>query len=391
MTRLDRDELAAIKAANPLDEMVGARTRLGRPNSRGIREGQCICKPVRGKRPLWVNARTQTWGCLARGSVCGGDCFSFLEQFDGLDFSAALRSMAGAEVVRDPEAARRMEAERQRRAAEQDARAAALAEDERARAFAAWKAGGAIHGTSVDLYFAHRGLEPPRTKALRYSPDEPYWHAPDAEGARPQVIHRGPCMLAAIQAPDGRFLGLHRTWLDPRLGSGAMPRDASGKAQIRSPDGAPLPAKKMRGSKQGGAIRLHDGAPGATLLAGEGIETVETVFQALRRHGAGAYGAWAAGDLGNLAGRALGLSVPHPEKPGRLIPSDEPDMDAPGLTPPPWAARAILLGDGDSDPLMTRARLRCARTRWERAAVPTEIRMAPDGRDFNDLARESAG
>lgn len=390
MTRLDRDELAAIKAANPLDEMIAPRTKLSRANSRGIREGQCICKPVRGKRPLWVNTRTQTWGCLARGSVCGGDCFTFLEQFDGLDFSAALRSMAGAEVVRDPEAARRMDEERRRRAAEHEARAAALAEEERARAYDIWRAGAPAARTYVDLYFHHRGLEPPTSKALRFSADEPYWHAPEAEGDRPAVIHRGPCMLAAIQAPDGKFLGLHRTWLDPRLGTSDMPSGASGKAQIFAPDGAPLPAKKMRGGKQGGAIRLHDGEPGSTFLSGEGIETVETVYQALRarRPADGPYGAWAAGDLGNLAGRALGLSVPHPQKPGRFVPSDEPDMDAPGLMPPRWAARAILLGDGDSDPFMTRARLRCARTRWERAGTPTEIRMAPDGRDFNDLARE---
>ncbi|WP_374309367.1 hypothetical protein [Methylocella sp.] len=205
MTRLAREELAAIKDAHPLDEQIGARTKLSRANSRGIREGQCLCKPVRGKRPLWVNTRTQTWGCLARGSVCGGDVFTFLEQFDGLDFSAALRSMAGTEVVRDPEAAARMEAERRRRAQEQEALDAALAEEERARAFAAWRAATAADGTLVDAYFAHRGLEPPASKALRFSPAEPYWHAADDEGGRPAVVHAGPCILAAIQGNERGF------------------------------------------------------------------------------------------------------------------------------------------------------------------------------------------
>ncbi|WP_174514080.1 DUF7146 domain-containing protein [Methylocella tundrae] len=390
MARLSRDDLAQVKALNPLDDIIDQRTKLKRANSRGIREGQCICNPVRGKWPLWVNAQTSTWGCLARGSVCGGDTFTFLEQFDGLDFQAALASMCGAEAVRDPEAAAKMEAERAARGAEHDARAKALAEDERAKAYAIWQNAGPVAETLVDAYFAHRGLDPVRSKALRFSAAEPYWHAPEDAGAKPSIVHRGPCMLAAIQGPDGRFLGLHRTWLDPRLGTAEMPREASGKAEILAADGAPLPAKKMRGGKQGGAIRLHDWHEGSgerVFLCGEGIETVETVYLAVHRGFGVNYCAWAAGDLGNISGKALGLSSRHPTKPGRWIPSEEPDPDAPGLMPPAGAAKAIILGDGDSDPLVTMARLECARRRWSRAGCPTEVRMAPEGSDYNDLAR----
>jgi hypothetical protein len=53
--------------------------------------------------------------------------------------------------------------------------------------------------------------------------------------------------------------------------------------------------------------------------------------------------------------------------------------------PPEWA-NLVLLGDGDSDAYVTRARLECARRRYEGAGFRTVIAMAPDGVDFNDIA-----
>ena len=330
-----------------------------------------------------------------KNSACGGDTFTFLERFHGLDFVAGLAFLGGAEAVVDPELAAKYEAQRAKDAAEHAAREAAEAEDDRRKAFENWQRGVPVAGTLVDLYFMHRGLEAVRSRALRFSADEPYWFVPDEAGAPPQIIHRGPCMYAAIQGPDGRFIGLHRTWLDPRLGTSDMPAKASGKAEIFAPDGTPLVSKKMRGMKQGGAIRLHDFDPMqpedrlCVFVGGEGIETVETAYQSLIRYGRRdrAYYAWAAGDLGNLSGRGLGPSTKHPERPDRLVPSDEPDPSAPGLMPPAWATRSILLGDGDSDPYVTGAQLRCAQKRWAAASVPTDIRMAPAGVDFNDMVR----
>jgi hypothetical protein len=57
--------------------------------------------------------------------------------------------------------------------------------------------------------------------------------------------------------------------------------------------------------------------------------------------------------------------------------------------PLPWMQTAVLLGDSDSDPHVTRARLECARRRYEAAGFRTVIAMAPDGRDFNDLAKRA--
>jgi hypothetical protein len=199
-------------------------------------------------------------------------------------------------------------------------------------------------------------------------------------------------MVAAIVSRERVFCGVHRTWLDPRLGDGALPASASGKALLTRADGTPLPAKKMRGAKRGGAIRLNEpryDANRIALIVGEGIETTTTALQACRRHADGGtlFVAWAAGDLGNISGGALGLSAPHPDRPGRWIPSAEPDPEAPGLMPPLWAHITVLLGDGDSVPLVTAARLECGRRRFEAAGRRTAIAMAPAGADFNDIAR----
>ena len=96
-------------------------------------------------------------------------------------------------------------------------------------------------------------------------------------------------MVAAIVGPDRKFMGVHRTWLDPRLSAGDLPKGASGKAVIIGPDGETLSPKKMRGLKRGGAIRLNeprDDCRRTILLIGEGIETTETALQACQRHGA---------------------------------------------------------------------------------------------------------
>jgi hypothetical protein len=68
---------------------------------------------------------------------------------------------------------------------------------------------------------------------------------------------------------------------------------------------------------------------------------------------------WAAGDLGNLAGRAI-ETVAHPTakrpdgKPQR-VPGPWPDPDDPGLSIPDEVTELILLGDGDSEPVLTRS------------------------------------
>ena len=218
-------------------------------------------------------------------------------------------------------------------------------------------------------YLAGRGIVFDRWPGtLRCLPDRSYVRKVGREWVE---YHRGPAMIAAVQAPDGSLAAVHQTWINPD-----RPGD---KAKIIGPDGEPLPAKLVRGSKKGGAIRLTPIPPaGGVLVMGEGIETTASVMMARPIEGA-AY--WAGVDLGNMAGRQIGRHSGVP---------DLDDRDA--FLPPPWIGRLIYLQDGDSDPKATRAKLDAGLRRARHACGPglrrAEIVAAPPGKDFNDVLRE---
>ena len=160
----------------------------------------------------------------------------------------------------------------------------------------------------------------------------------------PRHIYRGRAMLAAITDAGGVFRAVHCTWLD-------LDRPNE-KAKILDPDtGEELPSKKVRGSKNGNAIRLVEaGAVASRLIIGEGIETVLSVWTALTQAGRDLSGTsfWSAIDLGNLAGKAA-ASVLHPtSKDGRgrsrRVPGPQPDFDAPGIIAPAGVNDVALLG-----------------------------------------------
>ena len=113
-------------------------------------------------------------------------------------------------------------------------------------------------------------------------------------------------------------------------------------------EGAELPAKLVRGTKKGGAIRLGPQPPaGGCLVVGEGIETTASAMVVAPIEGA-SY--WAGVDLGNMAGRQI-------KRPG-MRHSGQPDLDdLEAFLPPPDLGRLIFLQDGDSDPKATRAKL----------------------------------
>jgi hypothetical protein len=184
----------------------------------------------------------------------------------------------------------------------------------------------------------------------------------------------------------GHFLGLHATWVDP-----AAPK---GKAEIFDPDtGEQLPSKKVRGSKKGGAIVLRErirSSPDAAV--GEGVESALS-WLALNTFAGSLYSAV---DLGNLAGRAA-RTIAHPtlklrRRDGREVaarvpgPDPHPDDDPQKLfAPHPGVERLTLLGDGDSDPIVTQAAMLRARTRLERTGLDCPIAWPPAGHDFNSI------
>jgi putative DNA primase/helicase len=114
-----------------------------------------------------------------------------------------------------------------------------------------WRASENAAGTLTARYLLSRGIEivPP---SIRHHPN---------------LRHSGtglylPAMVACVQAVDGQFVALHRTFLSPA---------GKGKAAVSEP-------KMMLGPCSGGAVRL---APiQAELLLGEGVETTLAVMQA---------------------------------------------------------------------------------------------------------------
>ena len=95
------------------------------------------------------------------------------------------------------------------------------------------------------------------SRALRFHPDLIY-RGDDG-------IHRMPALVAAVTGDDGAVEGVQRTWLDPKRPE---------KANLARP-------RKALGRVHGRAVRFGGSASGATLLAGEGIETVLSLVTAV--------------------------------------------------------------------------------------------------------------
>ena len=102
-------------------------------------------------------------------------------------------------------------------------------------------------------------------------------------------MRRLPALVAAVTGDDGAVSGVQRTWLDPR---------SPAKAGVAMP-------RKALGRIYGLAVRFGRPADGASLLVGEGIETVLSLVTAVPEITAAA--ALSAGSLGAFA-PPLGLT-----------------------------------------------------------------------------------
>lgn len=323
------------------------------------------CPVCGGKDRFSINPNLAVFNC--RRCDQGGDGVALVSHVLGCDFIRALDFLVGAEA---PEIDQRALEARRKKAQAEDAARAATADRMRARAIAdaraIWGRAGPGEGTAVHAYLAARGIAfaawPP---TLRFIPDHPMIKR--LEGMeRAREIHRGPAMIAPIQGPDGQVGAVHQTWIDA-----AHPGQ---KADVRHPDtGAAQPAKLVRGSKKGGAIRLGRVVQGATLVMGEGIETTASAMVSWSNPQA-VY--WAGVDLGNMSGRQVGRNTGVPDM-----------SDAAAFVPPEGLARLIYLQDGDSDPAATRAKLEAGlrRAARSRPGLEVQIAQAPAGKDFNDI------
>ncbi len=144
-----------------------------------------------------------------------------------------------------------------------------------------------------------------------------------------------PAIIAQIRGPNGRALGIHRTYLRP---------DGSGKADV-------TPNKMMLGPSAGGAVRF--GPDGPIIALAEGIETALSVARASRLT------VWATLSTSGLKG----LMLP----------------------PPPVAEVVIICADNDEAGLSA-AESKAGQLEAE-GRVVSIIHPPNAGDDFNDVLR----
>lgn len=370
-------ELAELKSrdANRCDVVAGNWVHLRKRSGKMV--GPCpICGGDKGNERF--EATADGWVC----AVCrdGGDVIRLVMARQGLDFRAAVEWLGGTRAV-DHELEERLAKEHAEKEARREAEAEIYRQRERGRNYDIWNMAKPAAGSPVEAYLRHRGLELPAGARLRYVASLPFYHGEETgeDGrTRPRVIHRGDAMIAATMDNAGVFKGLHRTWIDL-----AQPK---GKAIIIDPvTGEPIPKVKKYGGKTAAAhVELVGPRAPRQVIIGEGIETALAVWTALAGLGRdlSATAFWTALDLGNFGGRAI-------DKVGRK-PGPTPDLAAPAILLPASVEDVVLLGDGDSDRVLTECALRRAAVRWGMATRVVRVAWAPMGQDFNDLLREAA-
>lgn len=269
----------------------------------------------------------------------GGDLIALVALKLGRSMGDAFKWAAdryGVELRREPDAIRRKRRARKNLTAESaEKRAESKAVpgsadsavnpcDGRGRfrrlAWNVWRARLPAAGSPVEAYLLGRGIRS-LPKCLGYAPRLRYV---GSDGQGRYVDCELPAMVAAVQGPDGRFLNLHRTWLQAS-GDGPGWR----KADLAAP------RKMMPGGYRAGAIRLAE-ASGSILALAEGIETGLSVLQATRLP------VWAAVAVGNFA--AVGVPA-HVEEIVLLGDGDEPGLAETirvGARPATAAGRALV-------------------------------------------------
>lgn len=362
MTFQDDPRLDEAKAI-PVRELVD---RLGIVGLRPM-SGELIgpCPLCGGTDRFGINERSGKYLCRRCG-IKGGDQVQLARDIWGCSFPDALKGLCGDKPVSiDPkEAARRRamakEAEEKRNADAARYRKWAIRDAKKI-----WCASRDGNQGIVGAYLAARGIDrdslPIIPPALRFIVDHPYVKR---IGGQLETLHRGPCMIAGVLNQAGSVEAVHQTWVDVN--------PPHGKATITRGDES-FPAKLVRGSKKGGAIRLHTPESAKVLVVGEGIETTLSAMIVGAIPNA-AY--WAGVDLGNMSGRMMGRN------------SGIPDMDdGDAFVPPPWVQRLVYIMDGDSNPKTTRAKLECGlrRAMALRPGLSGEIIHAGKGVDLNDV------
>lgn len=332
------------------------------------------CPGCGGKDRFSINPAKGVINC--RRCDARGDQIALVRLALGMDFLTALEWLVGPRqeltpAQRQEQRRRADEAERKRREYERKAR-----ENSIRSARDIWFAAKPAEDGPVRDYLARRGISrrllPILPPSLRFEAEARYVIPVEGERNRWQTLHIGPAMVAAVVDAQGRVTAVHRTWIDLE--------QPKGKVVLPDPrkPGETLPAKKVLGSKKGGAIRLSSPKGAEIMVMGEGLETTATALVAHPYDQPAAY--WCGVDLGNMSGLRM-------KGPGLKF-AGLPDMtDDEAWVPPAWVRRLIFIQDGDSDPRTTRAKLLSGlrRAMARRPGLTAAIVHPGEGIDMNDL------
>lgn len=351
-------------------------------------ELQTACPNCGGSDRFSINAAKGVWNC--RGAKGGHDAIGMIMHARDCDFLAACELITGEAPPkrestfkpRDPQIDREKREERKDEDRARAAQEAAERERQANRAEALFGQAQPIEGTLAERYYERRGiyLGAFSTADLGFVPALAYRGFPDPDAEEETHLGDFPCILAAARDDRCVIRGVHRTYLD------------SEGRKLRPPGDANRNHAKKGTFRMGGAsIMLQPPADGVFAI-GEGVETCLSWLALAQRGEFGdeyvASGVAAAYSLGNLCGSATG-SIPHPNPPrGRknaTIFNGDPDMESQAVWIPEGVRRVVILGDGDSDPSETRARLQTGAARFRRLGFEVLIHMAGPGPiDWND-------
>jgi hypothetical protein len=359
------------------------------------------CPVCGGTDRFAIHTTKNTFNCRRCG-IAGHGVIDLVMQTEHVKFVQACELITGRRVS-DPisaeEAARihqeAQQRERERAAEEEKRRLRAISEG-----LALWSRSSPpapIGHSGVADYLALRGIDRLQFDRilLREIRQLDYVVEVTAEDGRKTypVLHSGPAMAAAVVLPDGSFGAVHQTWIDLTQPNGKV---ALFHPVKKEKDGSPLglPAKKVRGSKRGGAIKLYTPKTVHRIVMGEGIETTLT---ALRHNFEPNTAYWAGVDLGNMSGKAF-RDIDNKRH------EDRPDMDdLDCFLPPDWCDELVYLCDSDEPETKTvekatRGLLRALELREQARVTRPElpylncqlVQPLGDGRDLNDLVRVGA-
>lgn len=357
MKRFDPKFLDEVRARTPLSALVVRWVPLRREG--GEMAGLC---PFHGERSpsFYVVEKKGFAHCFG----CGwhGDAFKFMQALHGLDFVAAVETLAIEAGMMMPRSgpAKPLQPKIKRPSAEDAARER---EQSIAGAVEVWRSARPATGTAVETYLATRAITLPPPPTIRFHPALRHF---DSDTGKTMHL---PAMVAAFQGVDRSVTGVHRTYLAPGGG---------GKAAVKK-------AKMMAGACWGSAIRLAPAAP--RLAIAEGIETALSVMQACPD-----LPVWVAGSLGNIAGAGDSRveGPPHPTRKGLKLPTERPDMKRPGIVLPKEVREVILLADADGDPHIGAALVERAVRRFIAEGRKVSVAWPQAGQDFNDMLRGAA-